>query len=243
MSRVLDELLHLSEIRLGSIRGGTKRNAIPRESEAIVYLKNDQREVAERTIHTMRRQLMLELKETDPGLTIKMTELTIPPTGFMFTEAFQDKVINLLLAMPHGMLAMSQDIEGLVETRTNLAVIKPDENYLAIETSQRSSVESAKHHAARQVEALMMLAGAETNFENSYPGWTPNMESQILATCRKVYKTITGEDMQVKAVHAGLECGIIGERYKDMDMISFGLLIENAHSPDERVSIPSVERF
>lgn len=243
LARVLDELVHLPGTRIGSIRGGTKRNAIPRESEAIVYLTKDQRKIVERTITNMHRQLSLEHKSTDPELTIEITELKNPPTDWMFTRAFQEKVISLLLAMPHGVLAMSRDIEGLVETSTNLAVVGSDEDFLSIQTSQRSSIESAKQYAARRVEELMKLAGAETGFENSYPGWTPNVESKILATCRRVYKNLTGNEIEVKAVHAGLECGIIGEKYEDMDMISFGPLIENVHSPDERVSIPSVEHF
>jgi dipeptidase D len=244
LARVLDELIRIDGVRIHKIIGGDKRNAIPRDSEAIVHLPGKKVGSAQKLVAQVERQLALELKSTDPGLKVHISDSKIIPTvDWAFTAAFQEKVIGLLLAIPHGVLAMSQDIDGLVETSTNLAAVESDEKCLTIQTSQRSSIKSAMFAAARHVQAVMELAGSETCFENSYPGWTPNMDSSVLDACRRVYKDLTGEDIKVKAVHAGLECGILGEKYEGMDMVSFGPTLQDVHSVHERVSIPSVERF
>jgi dipeptidase D len=138
---------------------------------------------------------------------------------------------------------MSYDIEGLVETSNNLATIKLEEGKAVIGPSTRSSIASALHALSDRITAVAKLAGAEVEEEAPYPGWKPNLQSKILALVKKVHKREFGEEPEMKAIHAGLECGIIGEKFSGMDMVSFGPWIEHPHSPDERVNIPSVETF
>jgi len=151
--------------------------------------------------------------------------------------------MNFLYVIPHGVQAMSNDIEGLVETSTNMATIHTDEKQIAVLTSQRSSVASEIVDIADKVKASGLLAGADVRQGLGYPAWQPNMDSKILKFMKETYKQRYGEYPQVKAIHAGLECGIIGEKYDGMDMISFGPTILGAHSPDERVEIRTVEKF
>jgi len=149
----------------------------------------------------------------------------------------------LLLALPHGVIAMSQDIPGLVETSTNLATISTDGGKLNISTSQRSSVESAKDYIAASVKSSFVLAGGKVTEGDGYPGWKPDMDSAILKTSKKVFKDLFKKEPEIKAIHAGLECGLLGAKNPGLDMISFGPTIEGAHSPDERVNIETVGKF
>ncbi|MDH3252815.1 MAG: M20/M25/M40 family metallo-hydrolase, partial [Ignavibacteria bacterium] len=152
-------------------------------------------------------------------------------------------ILRLLAALPHGVIAMSPDIPGLVETSTNLATISMDEKEIMIGTSQRSSVASALEDIVQRVVMTGELAGAESEQTDGYPGWEPNLDSRVLKVTKQIYSSMFGNEPEVKAIHAGLECGIIGEKYPKIDMVSFGPTIENAHSPDERVEIASVEKF
>ena len=152
-------------------------------------------------------------------------------------------MLALLVALPHGVLAMSRDIPGLVETSTNLAKVRTDGVVLRIHQSNRSSVMSALRATQQRIAALGDLAGGEATQSEGYPGWKPDMSSALLATLREVHTATFGRAPEVKAIHAGLECGLIGEKFPGMDMSSFGPQIEFPHSPDERVLIPSVGRF
>ena len=145
--------------------------------------------------------------------------------------------------MPQGVMSLSPDIPGLVETSTNLATVQREGDVLRIGTSQRSSVEPAKENIANSVAAVFELAGAEVKVGDGYPGWQPNMKSELLKTAKEVYSRMFGEEPQIKAIHAGLETGLLGAKYPGLDMISFGPTITGAHSPDERVNIPDVEKF
>jgi dipeptidase D len=151
--------------------------------------------------------------------------------------------LALLVGLPHGVMAMSRDIPDLVETSNNVAIVRCTEEKALIHTSTRSSIGSALEAVRAKVEAIARLAGADVTHLQGYPGWTPNLDSHLLAVMKKVHKSLTGKDADIKAVHAGLECGIIGEKYPGMDMISLGPDLKNPHSPDERVHIMSVERF
>ena len=153
-------------------------------------------------------------------------------------------LLQSLYACPHGVYAMSQDIPGLVETSTNLASVKMKPgNIIRIETSQRSSILSARNDMANTVRAVFQLAGADVTFGEGYPGWKPNPHSAILEVAAESYKRLFGVEAKVKAIHAGLECGLFLDKYPTLDMISFGPTLTGVHSPDERMHIPSVEKF
>ena len=154
------------------------------------------------------------------------------------------RLLQALYAAPHGVYAMSQDIPGLVETSTNLASVKMKPgNIIRIETSQRSSIESSKQDIATMVRTVFEMAGASVSFGDGYPGWKPNPHSEILEIAAESYKRLFGVDAKIKAIHAGLECGLFLDKYPSLDMISFGPTLQGVHSPDERMLIPTVQKF
>ena len=161
----------------------------------------------------------------------------------MLTIADRDRLVSLLLALPHGVLAMSPDIPGLVETSSNLAVVKEQVGKIRVVTSSRSSVAPSLAYVLSQVRAVAALSGASVTLKDGYPGWKPNLDSKALAAVREVYRKQWNKDPHVTAIHAGLECGLLGEKIPGLDMVSFGPQIEGAHSPDERVNVVSVARF
>ena len=163
--------------------------------------------------------------------------------GKVIPKALQKKLLRTIAALPHGVTKMSADIPGLVETSTNVAVIRTDKKGIAIATSQRSSVASEIDEICQSVSATLELGGADVKGTDGYPGWKPNMQSQILGVARSTYRQLYGKDPAVKAIHAGLECGIIGERYPGMDMVSFGPTMEAVHSPDEKIYVDTVGKY
>jgi dipeptidase D len=186
--------------------------------------------------------IVSEYKTVDGGLKIELKKLNkhFPD---VFTKPFTNNLINVILAMPHGVLEMSQDIPGLVETSTNLASVKTEKNKVIIATSQRSSIDSAIHSIAKSVNAVFELGGGHAKTSEGYPGWKPNLDSKIMKVSRTVYKELFDSEPEIKAIHAGLECGILGNKYPGIDMVSFGPTITAAHSPDEGVEIKTVEKF
>lgn len=234
--------LEVINYQVAEITGGSKRNAIPREAEATILLNPSDEKTARKMINTFFEEAMMEYKKNDGGLKI---ELIKKEKGFdrVFSKDFLAKIVNVILALPHGVIAMGSDIPDLVETSTNLATIVREQGKIKIETSQRSSIESAKAYIASSVESLFKLADGEIFSGGGYPGWKPNLNSEILRISKEVYEKLFKKEPEIKAVHAGLECAILGERYPGLDMISFGPTIQGAHSPDERVSINEVERF
>jgi len=242
LARALQQLKDV-DYRIGKIDGGSLRNAIPREAEAVVMINPvDEKQITE-IISSFEQQLLIEYKITDGGLKINFKKIADAPAE-VFEKSFSDNLINLLLAMPHGVIAMSQDISGLVETSTNLATIKMSENKLSIGTSQRSSIESSKRFINSSVASVFTLAKANNiKVGDGYPGWKPDMKSKILKTSIEVFRELFKKEPEIKAIHAGLECGILGDRNHGLDMVSFGPTIEGAHSPDERVNIETVEKF
>lgn len=231
------------DYRIGKIDGGSLRNAIPREAEAVLMLNPvDEKQIGE-IVSSFEQKLLNEYKVTDSGLKIKFKKYIGVPAE-VFVKSFSDNLVNLLLAMPHGVIAMSQDIEGLVETSTNLATIKMTENKLLIGTSQRSSIDSSKRFINSSVTAVFSLAKSDNiKIGDGYPGWKPNVNSKILKTSIEVFRSLFNKEPEIKAIHAGLECGILGDRNPGLDMVSFGPTIHGAHSPDEKVNIESVEKF
>lgn len=223
------------------LQGGSKRNAIPREAEVTVVLPASAVEKAKAVVARCEQDFQNEFRTADGGAQVSLEPVSMP--ALVYAKPFANKILNTLLALPHGVVRMSTDIEDLVETSTNLATIVSDDHTLTIGANQRSSVESAKRYTAASVAAGLKLAGAKVTHSDGYPGWQPNMQSPLLQICRAAATELYGKAPEIKAIHAGLECGILGGKYPGMDMISFGPTITGAHSPDERVHIPAVEKF
>jgi dipeptidase D len=241
MARLLHELNYKFGIRLVNINGGSKHNAIPRECFAVIRVAKKSKEEILSYIENYSKTVQSELASVEPNLSVMASDTK--SRSKVIDKSSAANLINSLYSVPNGVIKMSADIEGLVETSTNLAVVITKAKLVEITLSQRSSVESEKNDISNVVSALFKLAKAEVSLADGYPGWKPNVKSPVLGVLKGVYKDLYGNEPEVKAIHAGLECGIINERYPDMDMISFGPTIIGAHSPDERVQISTVEKF
>jgi len=228
--------------RLASLEGGDKHNAIPRETEAVIYVPAKQWDAAAQAVAAFQKVAQAELATVEPGLTVTL-EKQGTRKGKVLKRALQQKLAQAVAAMPHGVLKMSADIPGLVETSTNVAAVHTTARSLQLVTSQRISVASELDEACLGVRAVLEMAGATAHTSDGYPGWKPDLGSAILKTAKATYRSLHGKDPEVKAIHAGLECGIIGERYPGMDMVSFGPTLEGVHSPDEKIHIDTVEKF
>ena len=226
-------------VHLASLRGGGKHNAIPREAVATIFVQAADREAVSQALDKEVADIRAELP-VEPDLRLEVRSAS-PAQGW--TEGAGRRALALAEALPHGVIAMSQDIPDLVETSTNLAVVEPVDGSLSILLSSRSSVDSALRAIRQQIRAAADLAAASVEEGRGYPGWKPNLNSGLLRRFRALHQRITGKDPILRAIHAGLECGIIGEKVPGMEMISFGPQILGAHSPDERVNVGSVERF
>jgi dipeptidase D len=244
LARVLEGAGARAPFRLSSFDGGSKRNAIPREARAVVFLAPDAEAGFREGAEQVRATLVEQFQGVDDGLVVKVEPADGAAPDAAFTAASGERLLALLRALPSGVLAMSQDIEGLVETSTNLGVAtSQDDGRVELISCTRSSVAPALRGALDQLQSVARLAGAGATEHGAYPGWKPNMASTALAKTKQAYVRLFGNEPEVTAIHAGLECGLIGERMPGMDMISFGPDIRGAHSPDERVHIPSVARF
>jgi dipeptidase D len=239
LSRFLYNLHQQVNFNLVSFTGGNKHNAIPREAEAVISLPAAEIKILNELVSEMDTIYKSELQFVDKDIYIQIED--VDSTTKVFTPNFSSELINLLYAMPHGVMAMSHTVEGLVETSTNMAVIETKNESIEMLTSQRSSRASCIDDIANKIKALGELAGFEIEQGGGYPAWEPNPESPLLKNAIQTYEDLYQTKPEVKVVHAGLECGIIGEKYPGMDMISFGPTIQGAHSPDEKVLIPAVE--
>jgi dipeptidase D len=228
--------------RLVSIEGGNLRNAIPREAWASVILGPSDEDRFSGLSEEAFQKIKEEYAAVETEATLAIEKLNESASAAL-TQDSKDKLINLLFTLPHGVISMHPEMEGLVETSTNLAVIHTHETNAEIICSTRSSVASALQATRDLIVAVSSLVEANVVLEEGYPGWTPNLHSTLLQTMKDIYKKTFDTDVHVAAVHAGLECGIIGEKFPGMDMISFGPTIEHPHSPDERVHVGSVEKF
>ena len=240
---ILTRVLSLIEddIRIVYINGGTAHNAIPRDAEAVIFISEDREKAAKKVIREFEKTVKIEFGSTEPDLKLNFNPFKDIKDNRAMTAETTKKAINLILAMPHGVAGMSADIEGLVETSNNMANVKVEDGMLKALSSQRSSVMSKLLEISNKIESIAKLAGADYETTKGYPAWEPNPNSELLKTALKTYESMYGSKPEVKAIHAGLECGIIAEKYPGMDMISFGPTIEGAHSPDERVNINAVE--
>jgi dipeptidase D len=243
LTRFLWKALPQVSGRLASFEGGSKHNAIPREAEAIVFLPSEKIENIKQILKEYDAIYKNEYKAVDPKVTLLVEEKGFETPSKMFTSQLHNRLLNLLYVIPHGVMGMSHAIPGLVETSTNLAVISLKNNKISILTSQRSSVASALTGLHDMIRACGFQAGVEVHSGGGYPAWQPNPDSALLKRAKRVYQDLFGKEPEVKAIHAGLECGIIGDKFPGMDMISFGPTIIGAHSPDEKVQISTVEKF
>ena len=241
LNRILWNMHKDLDLHLVKIDGGNLRNAIPREASAVACVPFVHKEKVRVIFNEVAAELEDENAAIETNMRIELHSEEIPDR--VMTRRSTSKILNALYACPHGIKAMSPDMAGLVETSTNLASVKmPDDKKLVITTSQRSSVESAKYDIAHQVESVLKLAGCSVTHGDGYPGWKPNLNSQILRVAEKSYDKLFAVQPKVKAIHAGLECGLFLKKYPHLDMISIGPTMRGVHSPDERLEIETVGR-
>ena len=228
-------------LKLVVFDGGNLRNAIAREAFAIVLIPEENVKNVIDAVAKFKEMSRAEFNITEPLMEITIDEVSMPET-IIDNESF-DELVNAIYGCPHGVIAMSQSIDDFVETSTNLASVKFQEDEILITTSQRSSVESEKQDITNMLKSVFKLAGARTLTSEGYPGWTPNPDSDIVRITVNSYKKLFNIEPEVLAIHAGLECGLIGDKYPGMDMISFGPTIKRAHSPEEKIEIETVSKF
>ena len=241
LNRILWNATEQYKVGLARIDGGNLRNAIAREAWADIVVLKEKAEELKKMVEACARSIQFEFRTTEPNLQIQLTPIEEPKC--LIDRQTQYNLLNALFACAHGVLAMSREIENFVETSTNLASVKMDDHQIHIATSQRSSVESAKHAAAQKIEATFRMIGAHVSHGDGYPGWTPNPDSRVLKVGVETYKRLYGHEPIVRAIHAGLECGLIGEKYPKMDMISYGPTLRGVHAPGEKIEIKTVEMF
>ena len=241
LARMLGAARKRCTFQLAGFQGGNMHNAIPREAFAQVYVGSRGRDCLEETLADELAATQEEFRSVDPDMRLSLKDFS--RNGQVFDVETSNKILHLLDALPHGVISMSYDIPDLVETSCNLATAKVEDGRLKVHISNRSSVASALSALQSRIASLGELAGAEVEELEGYPGWKPNLDSPLLKTVEEVHTRILGKKPEAKAIHAGLECGIIGEHYAGMDMVSIGPLIEFPHSPDERVQISSVASF
>ncbi len=241
--RILNHVACELKVRLSVIDGGSLRNAIPREAFGSLAIRKNKIADFVASVDELAGIIKKELSLTEPDLTITIEEIERPE--FVMDKETQYNLTQTIVALPNGVIRMSDSMPGLVETSTNLAITKSDTDKKTVNIAclMRSSVDSAKEELGTRMYAVFSLAGAKVKFSGAYPGWKPNMNSPILRTMQEVYNQNFGKIPEIKAIHAGLECGILGGKYPHWDMISFGPTIRFPHSPDEKVNIPSVQKY
>ncbi len=242
LNRFLYQVINTCECRIAYFQGGNLRNAIPRESQAVILIPSDMKEPLSIELNLFRAEIENELFLKEPKFKMALESTDLPES--VLTKESQYRLIHLIYSLPHGVHSMSARMPGMVESSTNLASIKfrPDA-VVEIVTSQRSDQDSGKQDIYQMVEAVFNLSGANVTHGEGYCGWTPNPSSETLAISRKCYKELFGVEPVVRSIHAGLECGLFLEKFPDLDMISFGPTLKGVHSPDEKIEIASVEKF
>jgi len=241
MNRLLFDGFENFGLRISEIDGGSLRNAIPRESRAVVAIDTVHEAAFINEIEELGNTIKTELKTMEPDLVIEVSKTEAPE--LIMDLGVQEGLTRAIYAAVNGVYRMSADIPELVETSNNIARVIVKDGHVKIGCLTRSSVESSKMDLANTLRAAFELTGCEVEFSGDYPGWTPNMDSSILKVLDNLYQKLNGEKAHIAACHAGLECGILGQNYPDMEMISFGPNIKGAHSPDERAQISSAQKY
>jgi dipeptidase D len=241
IARIIWKLSQKYDILISDIKGGDKHNAIPRESYAKISIKSNETNDFIKNLEKEYKNILTEIKPIDPDLKIETEKINKLNT--CIDQESKEKLINLLHGLPHGVDKWSYEIPDLVETSTNLATIVMENNTATIGLSSRSSIDSALQNFRDRINAIASLSGAKVEEGNAYPGWKPNLDSKLLKLSKETFMNIYGKEPVVEAIHAGLECGIIGEKFPGMDMISIGPTIKYPHSPDEQVDVTTVDKF
>jgi len=241
MGGLLQDLLGHLRAELAEVNGGSAHNAIPREAVATIVLPASRENELKSLVSTAETTNKTDLGGFDSGLQITAAKTERPAKVFSADDA--KATAALLVALPHGVLAMSPDVPGLVQTSTNIATVTTKGDVVSVVTSQRSAIASSKESAARMVATVSRLAGFDVEHSGSYPGWKPEPTSDLVQKLQAAHQKLFGEPAKLIAMHAGLECGVIGEKYPGMQMVSFGPTIVNPHSPNERVQISTVNDF
>ena len=240
LARALLPLVRDYGVRLASVEGGNMRNAIPREAEAVVLIPDGKVGEVDQYLHELLSVLKTEYAVTDPQIYVGMRACKEPEACMAEEDAL--RCMRALMSVPEGVERMSDQMPGMVETSNNTAIVRTENGKFVIKTLMRSSVDSAKEALTEKMRAVIELAGGTVEFTGGYSGWAPDAESPVLHTMKSVYEKLYGKTPAVLAIHAGLECGIIGGKYPGLDMVSCGPTIMSPHSPDERLHIPSVEK-
>lgn len=241
LNRFLVQTMQKYGMRLADIEGGNLHNAIPREAHALCAVPMEYKEAVRVDLNIFISEIENEYSATEPNLSMDLESEA--PVEYVMEQKAMERFLLSIYAVHHGVYAMSQDIPGLVETSTNLASIKVCDGTIKVVTSQRSSILSSRKDMSQMVSAAFILGGATVTTGEGYPGWKPNPSSEILKIAVESYKKLFGVEPKVKAIHAGLECGLFLQKYPSLDMVSFGPTLRGVHSPDERMLIPTVEKF
>lgn len=242
MNRFLWNLSNNYDISLSVFDGGNLRNAIPREAFATIVVKKSYAEQVINWIGSFTTILKEEFGDLEKDLKVTVKEVDLPEK--VMDDESQIRLLNSLTCCPHGAISWSKEMDNLVETSTNLASVKfIDDNKIEIVTTQRSSIESSKYDVAAMVESCLRLAGADVVHSDGYPGWRPNINSEILKITQASYRKLFGREPYIRAIHAGLECGLIYKKFKNIDMISIGPTIRGAHTPEEKIEIKTTQMF
>jgi len=240
-ARVLDRLARVAPLRISSLNGGDKHNAVPRECAVVFSVAQEFGEQIKSIVAEMEQEIQSEIGDIEAKLKLRLSEVQTPSDPATVPTA-SEALIRTLRLIPHGVLGMSRVAPGVVETSSNLAAAKIEGKALKLLSSQRSSVATLCNEAAERVRAAVESAGGSVRYASEYPAWRPNPDSALLARCRELYKEMNGAEIEVAVIHAGLECGVIGSKVPGMEMISIGPDIRGPHSPDERLSISSAIR-
>lgn len=241
LSRFLWQIKSKYGLVISEISGGNLHNAIPREAMAYAGIPFREKENLRIELNHFIYDIENEFSKTEKGIRFELDSEDRPE--FCIDPVVADNLLSALYACPNGVIAMSRELEGLVETSTNLASVKQTNESVTVVTSQRSAVESAKYDIAYRLEALFKMSGATVSHGEGYPGWKPDMTSPLVRRATETYRYLFNEEPDIRAVHAGLECGLFLKKYPGLDMISFGPTILGAHSPEERLSVSSMEKF
>lgn len=241
LNRFLVQTMQKYGMRLADIEGGNLHNAIPREAHALCAVPMEYKEAVRVDLNIFISEIENEYSATEPNLAMDLESEA--PVEYVMEQKAMERFLLSIYAVHHGVYAMSQDIPGLVETSSNLASIKVCDGTIKVVTSQRSSILSSRKDMSQMVSAAFILGGATVTTGEGYPGWKPNPSSEILKIAVESYKKLFGVEPKVKAIHAGLECGLFLQKYSSLDMVSFGPTLRGVHSPDERMLIPTVEKF
>ena len=240
LARILWKTNNDFDFYVADIKGGDKHNAIPREAYAITTIDKSEKDDFIKAVKKEEKDILEEIKPIDPKFKVEIEGAE--KVNNVLTKDSQKKLLNLLHGLPHGVEKMSYDIPGLVETSTNLASVSIKDNIAFIHMSSRSSIKSALQDLRDRIHAIAELSGADVEEDDPYPGWKPNMDSKLLALSKKVFKDMYGKEPKIEAIHAGLETGIIGEKFPGMDMISIGPTIKYPHSPEEQIQVSTVDK-